>query len=252
MQGSPATVPLPTMSSDADEKGGFWRFVREVAIVLVCALLLSVVVRTFLMQAFYVPSQSMENTLMVDDRILASKITTELSGVKRGEVVVFKDPGGWLPPVSHGSSNPLKHAFEFIGLLPSSSGDDLVKRLVGVAGDHVQCCNRQGQIVLNSVGLVEPYIKPGDGTDQKNFDIMVAPDCLFVMGDNRGASADSRYHLNQDNGCVPVDNVVGRVVLKVWPLSHWGTVPIPETFANPALNNLPPAGTSASAAPKKS
>lgn len=219
------------------ESGGGWRFLREVAIVLVCALVLSVLVRTFLVQAFYVPSQSMENTLMPNDRILASKITTQLSGVGRGEVVVFKDPGGWLAPVDNSKEGVLHKGLEFVGLLPSSSGDDLVKRVIGIAGDHVVCCNADKQIVLNGVGLVEPYIKPGSGTAQVPFDIVVPPESVFVMGDNRSQSADSRYHMTANNGGVPLDDIVGRVVLKVWPLDSFGTVPIPETFDNPALNN---------------
>lgn len=233
----PVTGGAASDDDKEDESGGAWRFFREVAIVLVCALILSVVVRTFFVQAFYVPSASMENTLLINDRILASKITTRISGVNRGEVVVFKDPGGWLPPTKT-TVGPVAKAMEFVGLLPSSSGDDLVKRVIGVAGDHVMCCDAKGQIVLNGVGLVEPYIKPGNGTDQVPFDIVVPADSIFVMGDNRGSSADSRYHLEQNDGGVPVGNVVGRVVLKVWPFDQFGTVPIPSVpFDNPALNN---------------
>lgn len=234
----PASVDSTGAPSDSDSGGG-WRFLREIVIVLVCALLLSIVVRTFFFQAFYVPSASMENTLMVNDRILASKINTRFGGVSRGEVVVFKDPGGWLPPTKS-TASPVGKALEFIGLLPSSAGDDLVKRVIGIAGDQVVCCNREGQIVLNGVGLVEPYIKPGSGTNQVPFDIIVPADSIFVMGDNRGSSADSRYHLEVNDGSVPVDNVVGRVVLKVWPFSQVGTVPVPAVpFDNPALNNQP-------------
>ncbi|MFZ1653506.1 MAG: signal peptidase I [Candidatus Nanopelagicales bacterium] len=229
---------------EKDKGGGAWALVREIAIVLVCALVLSVLVRTFLVQAFYVPSQSMENTLMPNDRILASKITTAISGVTRGEVVVFRDPGGWLPD-SKASVGPVSKGLEFIGLVPSTSGNDLVKRVIGIAGDHVKCCNQQGQIVLNGVGLDEPFIKPGGGTDQVPFDIVVPADSMFVMGDNRGASADSRFHLSVNDGAVPLDDVVGRVVLKVWPLDQFGTVGIPETFKNPALNNQSKSGATA-------
>ncbi|MGB3675592.1 MAG: signal peptidase I [Candidatus Nanopelagicales bacterium] len=237
MSSSDSAADQSSAPDQDEESGGALRFVREVAIVLVCALLLSVVVRTFFVQAFYVPSASMENTLLINDRILASKISTRISGVNRGEVVVFKDPGGWLPP-STSTAGPVAKAMEFIGLLPSSAGDDLVKRVIGVGGDSVMCCDTQGQIVLNGVGLVEPYIKPGAGTEQVQFDIVVPADSVFVMGDNRGSSADSRYHLEQNDGAVPVENVVGRVVLKVWPFSQFGTVPIPPVpFDNPALNN---------------
>lgn len=238
MSSSESVGDDPVSADDSgSESGGTWRFLREVAIVLVCALVLSVVVRTFFIQAFYVPSASMENTLLINDRILASKITTRISGVSRGDVVVFKDPGGWLPPTKT-TVGPVAKVMEFVGLLPSSSGDDLVKRAIGIAGDHVMCCDAKGQIVLNGVGLVEPYIKPGNGTDQVPFDIVVPANSIFVMGDNRGSSADSRYHLERNDGGVPVDNVVGKVFLKVWPFSQFGTGPIPSIpFDNPALNN---------------
>jgi signal peptidase I len=225
-------------SSGSDDKSsGAWSFAREIVIVLVCALVLSVVVRTFFVQAFFVPSASMENTLQIDDRILASKITTAISGVKRGEIIVFKDPGGWLPKTKR-EVGPVSSALEFIGLLPSSAGDDLVKRAIALGGDRIMCCDANGQIVLNGVALDEPYIKPGRGTDQVAFDLVVPQDSIFVMGDNRGASADSRYHLQQNEGGVPVGNVVGRVVLKVWPLDQFGTESIPDVpFGNPALEN---------------
>ncbi len=228
--GVPTEAPKQTRSSSA------WRGLREIGIVLVIAIVLSVVVRTFFVQAFYVPSQSMENTLLPSDRILASKITTNLSGVKRGEIVVFRDPGGWLPAVTPPPTSPLRAALEFIGLVPSNKGDDLVKRVIGVAGDHVSCCDPQGRIVLNGVALDEPYLKPGVSTNQIQFDVVVPAGMVFVMGDNRPESADSRYHLTQNNGGVPVDNVVGRAFVSVWPVSRWGTFPIPKVpFADPAI-----------------
>ncbi|MEI6621868.1 MAG: signal peptidase I [Actinomycetes bacterium] len=240
-QGSAGPGPAKGSRSVSTSKpGGGWRFLREVLVVFIGALILSVLVRTFLIQAFYVPSQSMENTLMPNDRIIASKITTTISGVGRGEVVVFKDPGGWLPPTAV-STSAVNSVLEFIGLLPSSSGDDLVKRVIGVAGDRVKCCNQAGQIVLNGVGLDEPYVKAGPGTDQVQFDIVVPPSSVFVMGDNRSQSADSRFHMNSNQGAVPLGDIVGRAVLKVWPLGSFGTIPIPATFDNPALNTTPKA-----------
>jgi signal peptidase I len=214
-----------------------WRGLREIAIIVVAALVLSALVRAFLVQAFYVPSASMEDTLLISDRIIASKVTTELGGTTRGEVVVFQDPGGWLPtppPKEEGPRGWLRSALTFVGLLPSDSGQDLVKRVIGVAGDRVACCDAQGRIVLNGVPLDEDYII--GPTDQVRFDIVVPPGSVFVMGDNRGNSRDSRYHLEVNDGGVPAGNVVGRVILVAWPFEHLATVPMPSIFDDPAIN----------------
>ncbi len=222
-----------------DEKQG--SLGRELIVIVVVALALSVLVRTFVAQAFYVPSSSMEDTLQIQDRILVSKLSTQLGGVNRGEVVVFTDPGGWLPPAEKptGVSGMLRDALMWIGLLPSDTGEDLVKRVIGVGGDHVVCCNVKGQIVLNDVPLVEPYVKPGSRTDQVKFDIVVPEGRVFVMGDNRADSSDSRFHLDVDKGTIPVANVVGRVVAVIWPIANWSGEPIPATFENPAISAPP-------------
>lgn len=211
---------------------GVRRGLRETAFIIVAALVLSALVRAFFVQAFYVPSASMEDTLMVSDRIIASKVTTRVSGVSRGEVVVFQDPGGWLldpPPPADTLRSKVRSALTFVGLLPSDTGQDLVKRAIGLSGDRVACCDAQGRIEVNGVGLDEPYIK--GPTDQVAFDIVVPPQSMFVLGDNRGDSRDSRYHLEVNNGAIPLENAVGRVVLVVWPLESFGTLPIPATFA---------------------
>lgn len=222
----------PTSGEDEEEeRGGFLRALRETAIIVVSALILSALVRAFLVQAFFVPSSSMEDTLLISDRIIASKITTSLSGVDRGEIVVFKDPGGWLPeppPPEGGLRGVIRTGLTFIGLIPSDSGKDLVKRVIGLGGDRVQCCDAQGRILVNGTALDEPYII--GPTTQVLFDVMVPPDSMFVMGDNRGNSRDSRFHLEQENGAVPLANVVGRVVFVVWPFNRLSTEPIPEVF----------------------
>lgn len=232
------------MPSQPKKSNGFLAGVREFGIIIVVALVLSALVRAFLVQAFYVPSESMENTLMPNDRIIASKITTNFGGVSRGEVVVFKDPGGWLGdpgPAPGGIRGALHTGLTFIGLLPSDSGSDLVKRVIGIAGDHIVCCDAEQRIVLNGVPLNESYIiQP---TNQVKFDITVPAESVFVMGDNRGNSRDSRYHLNVDSGGVPLDNVVGRAFVVVWPLARFTTLSIPDIFANPALQNPSPSPT---------
>jgi len=229
-----------------DEKPG--SLARELLVIVVVALALSVLVRTFVAQAFYVPSSSMEDTLRIQDRILVSKLSTQFGGVNRGEIVVFTDPGGWLPPAEQptGLAGAARNALMWIGLLPSDTGEDLVKRVIGVAGDHVVCCNAKSQIVLNDVALVEPYVKPGSSTDQVKFDIVVPEGRVFVMGDNRADSSDSRFHLDVEKGTIPTANVVGRVVAVIWPISSWSGEPIPSTFDNPALDAPPTTAPSAS------
>ena len=232
-----------------DEKQG--SLGRELLVIIVVALALSVLVRTFVAQAFYVPSSSMENTLQIQDRILVSKLSTQFGGVNRGEIVVFTDPGGWLPPAEQptGLSGALRNALMWVGLLPSDTGEDLVKRVIGVSGDHVVCCNARGQIMLNGVALVEPYVKPGSRTDQVKFDITVPAGRVFVMGDNRADSSDSRFHLDVDKGTIPQANVVGRVVAVIWPIANWSGEPIPATFDNPAIDAPPTTAPSASGSP---
>jgi signal peptidase I len=222
------------------KKGGA---VRDTVIVLVVALLLSVLTRTFLAQAFYVPSRSMVPTLQVDDRILASKVTG--SGVGRGDVVVFTDPGGWLPPPvpQTGLAGAVRSAFTFIGLLPSDADDNLVKRVIGLGGDRVACCDKQGRITVNGQPLDEPYLAPG-GTEQVDFDIVVPAGRMFVMGDNRGHSEDSRFHLDIADGTVPLTDVVGPVFLTVWPIDRWQRFSPPPTF-----ETIPPPSTPTLAPP---
>lgn len=241
-------------SREAERRGKQTSLGRELLLIIGVALVLSILVRTFVAQAFYVPSSSMENTLLVQDRILVSKLTTQIGGVHRGEVVVFTDPGGWLPPTVPvgGVAGVLHDALMWIGLIPSDTGEDLVKRVIGVGGDHVVCCDAKGRIVLNGVPLVEPYIKPGAGTAQVRFDIKVPADRFFVMGDNRGDSSDSRFHLETANGTVPRANIVGRVVAVIWPVSRWSGEPVPATFENPKLDAEPasrPAGGSGDGSP---
>ena len=215
----------PGTRAEGHEHGsGFWRGVREVLIVVVAALVISAIVRTFLLQAFWVPSGSMEQTLVRGDRILVWKPGADPG---HGDVVVFRDPADWLadPVPAEGLSGLVVQAGTWLGILPSSSGDDLVKRVIGVGGDTVECCSPDGRIVRNGEPLDEPYIYPGDPTDQITFSVTVPEGRLFVMGDHRSDSADSRYHLEEADGTVPVENVVGVAKVIMWPIARWSTLP---------------------------
>jgi signal peptidase I len=239
--------PVVTASEPADARAGsptsptkhrstsHWGALREGVVLVALALALAVLIRSFLVQAFFVPSISMEPTLDINDRILVSKLTTDIHGVKRGQVVVFKDPGGWLPPEPDNSApwqRVLRSGMTYVGLLPADRGDDLVKRVIGVGGDHVVCCDSKGRITVNGKALDEPYIASGADPSDTNFDVHVPANHLWVMGDNRPFSEDSRPHEQErpGGGMVPVGNVVGRVVLVVYPLSHWARMPVPDTF----------------------
>ena len=198
---------------------------RELITVIGTALILSILVRTFLIQAFYVPSASMEDTLLKNDRIIVSKISTDITGINRGNVVVFHDPGGWL---GEGFPNPydtpVGRVLQAIGIVPANSGNDLVKRVIGAGNDTIECCDAQGRIMVNGKAIDEPYIKSGEGTDQVTFKVLVPENHVFVMGDNRGNSEDSRFHLDLNQGMVPLSDVVGRVVLRIWPIDRIGGI----------------------------
>ncbi len=212
---------------------GTGRAVREVGIVLGTALILSILLRTFVFQLFYVPSESMLQTLQVGDKIVASKITMRLEGIHRGDVVVFHDPGGWLyaPVVQTGWRGTLTKVLTDVGFLPSNSGSDLVKRVVGVGGDEVKCCSPAGQLMVNGHALNESAYTVAP-TNQVQFDITVPKDHVFVMGDNRPNSRDSRFHLDVASGTVPLSELQGVVVFKLWPWSSFGTVPAPAVLAD--------------------
>jgi len=229
----------------------FWRFlfpkkprpfIVELPFLVVFALFLAFLIKTFLVQAFYIPSGSMQNTLAIGDRVLVNRASVWLGGQpQRGQVVVFQDPGGWLGPAeTAGSSNWLSKALTFVGVLPEDNGD-LIKRVIGVGGDHVVCCNAQGQITVNGVALDEKYLFPGDSAGSGpdgTFDITVPQGRLWVMGDHRGVSEDSRAHQDLNGGTIPVSAVVGRAEVVIWPISHWGTLPVPNTFKQTGLSAL--------------
>jgi len=215
-------------------------FLRDIVIIFVVALLVSFLIKTFLVRSFYIPSGSMEQTLQIDDRILVNELVPDVVGVNRGDVVVFTDPGGWLPPSVDVPQSPLAEGVDWVlslvGLSASDSDDHLIKRVIGLPGDHVECCNALGQMSVNGVPLNEPYVNLPNGTQAvsaTNFDVVVPDDSLWVMGDNRYNSKDSRYNPDSPGkGFVPMENVVGRAFVITWPTSHWGWLGnYPEVFS---------------------
>lgn len=213
---------------------GVWVFLRDVLVIVLIAALVSFVVKTFIVRSFYIPSASMERTLLVNDRILVDELTPRWTGYERGDVVVFKDPGGWLdaqpkPPASPPLVQLVDGVLTFIGVSASDSQDHLVKRIIGLPGDHVVCCNALGQITINGAPINElDYLNLPDGdtaASNNPFDVVVPADSLWLLGDNRDRSRDSREHQDlPSGGFVPVSNVVGKAFLTTWPIGRIGSI----------------------------
>ncbi len=226
---APGEVPV---ADPPQHKSSPLAFLREIAIVLVVALGLSFLVKTFLIQPFSIPSPSMENLLTKGDRILVSKFTPQHSQLHRGDVVVFSRPTAWgvTPANPNLMKRVVKDGLVGVGVLPGGQ-DHLVKRLIGLPGDHVKCCTAGNKLTVNGFPIKEKYLPPGErSNDGPNavFDIVVPPGKIWVMGDNRAESADSRVH-NSDgkgvNGTVSVSNITGQVVAIAWPISRIGALP---------------------------
>ena len=214
-------------------------FVRDIVVIFVAAIVISVGIKTFLIRSFYIPSSSMTNTLQVNDRIIVNQLVPDVVELKRGDVVVFRDPGGWLPQLVETDVNPVVGAVDWfltmIGLSASDSNDHLIKRVIGLPGDTVMCCNPVGQMEVNGAPLDEPYLNLPAGASTvsgDDFSVTVPEGSLWVMGDNRYSSKDSRYNTDTpSNGFVPVDNVVGRAFVITWPSEHWSFIDnYPDTF----------------------
>lgn len=219
-----------------------WAFAREFVVVVIGAVIVASLIRGLVGQMFLIPSSSMENTLQVHDRVVVEK----LSSIKRGQVVVFEDPGGWLTGSGDSERGPVGQALEFIGVLPDLATRHLIKRAVGLPGDHVICCDARGRISVNGQPLDETsylYTSP-DGSKIEpsdiRFDVVVPSKRIFVMGDHRTDSRDSRCHLNDlqpgspkgENAFVSEDLVVGRSIAVVWPFADAQRLRIPATFAS--------------------
>lgn len=219
-------------------QGSFW---RELPILLVIALGLALVIKTFLVQAFYIPSGSMEDTLQVGDRVLVSKLSYRLGEPQRGDVVVFSGVDSWTPEVDVAeATNPVVRGIRWVAGtfgFATPSEKDFIKRVIGVPGDTVACCDDQGRITVNGVPLDEDYLHPGDTPSMEEFSVTVPEGRLWVMGDHRSASSDSRYHTGDPGGgTIPIDHVVGRAFAVVWPYPDWSWLSRPDTFDNPDLD----------------
>src|SRR5579859_298618 len=210
----------------------------ELPILLVFALVLALLIKSFVIQAFYIPSSSMENTLEIGDKVLVNKLVYDFRSIHRGDIVVFNGDGSWDPVQAQPA--PLLSRFwnSISGLFGTAPGvHDYIKRVIGIPGDHVACCNRLGQVTVNGVPLSEKsYLYPGDVPSEQKFSITVPSGRLWVMGDHRSVSWDSRGHTQDPgNGTIPENHVVGRAFVIVAPISRWRVLPIPATFEQPKL-----------------
>jgi signal peptidase I len=207
-------------------------FIVELPFLLAIALVLAFIIKTFLVQAFVIPSGSMQNTLEINDRVLVNRFSNWMGHEpNRGDIVVFQDPGGWLDSEPVKPKNVFSKALTAVGLLPEDNGD-LIKRVIGVGGDDVKCAGNGAPVTVNGVPLQESgYLYPSNLPSMEPFEVHVPQGKIWVMGDHREVSVDSRAHINgPTGGFVPLGNIVGIAVLKVWPPSHFGTLPVPSTF----------------------
>lgn len=202
---------------------------REFPILVIVALAVSLLIKTLLVQFFFIPSGSMENTLQVQDRVAVNKLPFISKNINRGDVVVFRDPANWLPEPYSGDENrivaKIKEGLVLVGVLPNPAKQYLVKRVIGVAGDRVICCSKSGKLTINGKETTEPYIYAGNKVSEMDFNITVPEGKIWVMGDHRSASADSRYHQDDvNNGFVPVSRITGRAYAIIWPIKNIGII----------------------------
>jgi len=225
----------------------------ELPVLVVLALVLMLVIKTYAIQAFYIPSSSMENTLDIGDKVLVNKIVYHFRSIDRGDVIVFNGDGSWDPAAPANPSNPVASGVDrlghaIVGLFGISPDEDFIKRVIGVPGDRVACCDASGRVTVNGVPLNEKsYLYPGNPPSLVKFSITVPPGRLWVMGDHRSVSYDSRGHRGDPGGgTIPESQVIGRAFVIMWPPSRAGILRIPATFGQQKLTaSALPAGAAA-------
>jgi signal peptidase I len=253
-QAGAAQAGAAATAAEAKRRRSSW---RELPILFVIALAIALVIKTFVVQPFFIPSSSMEDTLMIGDKVLVNKLVYHFRSIQPGDIVVFNGEGSWNPaaPPAKPPSNIVARAYDdtlrplfhsIAGLFGTPVGQtDYVKRVIGTPGDRVACCTAQGLVTVNGVPLHEQsYLYPGAAPSLIRFDRVVPPGRLWVMGDNRAVSDDSRLRQNDPGfGTVPENMVIGRAFVIVWPPSQWRILPIPSTFLQPGVEK--PAGSAA-------
>src|SRR6516165_6453256 len=243
-----AAARAPARAKGAKRARSFW---RDLVIIVIAALVLTIVLKAFVVQVFAIPSGSMENTLQPGDRVLVNKLVYRFRDIARGDVVVFSGQGSWGPDAPPPPGNPLVRLWDEVTNLVgvSAPGTDYIKRVIGLPGDQVACCDAQGRVTVNGVPLSEQsYVHPGDAPSQVPFSVTVPVGRLWVLGDNRANSDDSRYRRDDPgSGTIPESAVVGRAFVIIWPPSRIGDLPIPGTFEQAGLHAAAAVATAAPA-----
>jgi signal peptidase I len=249
---SPAEGEQAAGKSKPARRRPFW---AELLVLVAIALVIALVIKTFVVQAFFIPSSSMEDTLLPGDKVLVNKIVYHTRPIHVGDIIVFDGAGSWEPASrpARSSSDPIVRAYRatlvplvrsIVGLFGTAPGQtDFIKRVIGVPGDRVACCNAQGRVTVNGVPLHErSYLYPGAAPSEIHFSIVVPRGRLWVMGDNRLVSDDSRLHTTDPgNGTIPEKMVIGRAFMIVWPPGRWRILQLPATFEQPGITRAPAA-----------